>query len=897
MLRSIPKASQLIRWSRNYFGRVIGDESAGTGDQIRAARLRLFMGLGLLSTGFYALHDYSLGSYWTAGLHLTGFLVMAVSGRWLRGPKQFGTVSHLLVTVLTVVLGLIPLWDGHIYAPGLWALVLVSVSAPFLFPSRVVVRYSLFGVAMILVNLALGPYFDHLERVTQTTEQWLQLRLIMLMMFGGLIVIGAFSSIRARQAILQQTQALRERAQEENVAQRSKSVFLEATSYQLQIPVAGLARQGQQLQASEAGPGAFDIIVQNTSRLANMLASVSDLARLEAGSVELREAPFSMGVLFDLLHRQFEERAKQKGLSFRISDGFGPVRLLGDADRIYQVLASLVDNAIRFSDTGQIELRAESEASKDTPSSELRALMIQVSDQGIGMDAAQLERLFGNFEQVHEDAELQRGGCGLGLAVSQRLVRLMGGALEVESRVGQGTTFRCRLQLALAQSEQSETDLSAVLGFDFFKDLPLDLAHLPKEGASAQVQGDSELGGFVKVVAPALLLMILRAFIWQDYSAAIVQAACFAGLVASATSSVRKILGSGAWVIFTLGLAFSVAWQSILDGSIHSEALWLVALPPIIAAYAFGLRSALGAMVAAAGLIGVIGLDLLPKGAFELGQDSILLTLANRLAFVLAFVGSTVLITGGSRAKLLAMRKHQVSVRELSLAAQRANQEKSRFFLRIAEEFGAPLRAILEAAAAASRRGPVAPEQMRLLDQVDRSARAIFCLLDRTLLNAGAASNGAPQLNEAFDMRRLLEDVGLLVSGELESREIELVVEDAMVAPIVVGDGPRVLELLTLLMSYTLSAACSGPLMISVKDSLRAKVQQQVLSVEIKSRVGRVDASLGGPLQSQRENAWARALDLADSLGATLQAFDTEAYERRVLLELSFEASARAKAA
>lgn len=894
MERSNSRPFGLVGLCRRYFDRVVGDQAAGSPDEIKAARLRLFMVLGVMSSSFYALHDFSLGSYWTAGLHSVAFALLSVSAILLRGTRRLRVVSHLVVTVLTLLLGLIPLWDGHIHAPGLWPLVVVVVSAPFLFRSETVLRYSLVSAGMVLVNLALGPYFDHLDRITQTDSQWLQLRIITLLMFGGLILIGGTSSIRARRAVQSNTEALRARAREEDVAQRSKSVFLATMSHELQTPVSALLHLVQQLRSSTPSPAlqeSFDGMSQSSMRLSSMLDAVLDLARLETGSVELCDAPFSVGVLLERLHCEFSSQAEQKGLCLRVADGLGPVRLQGDVDRIYQVVAALVDNAIKFSASGKIEVHASREITAPSESSEVESLVVQVVDEGIGMNESQLGRLFGQFEQVHEDEALQRGGCGLGLAVSQRLVRLMGGSLEVESRAGQGSVFTCRLQLAKVNSDRVETDFSTVLGLDFLKDLGSDILPLDDPDGEHVQAGDPELGRFLMVIAPLILAMTVRALFAVDVGAAILQACCLAGLAMSATRTVGRRLGAGAWTLFISMLTLSVGAQSVMDGSIRSEALWSVSLPPIIVAYVFGLRHAALAVFGASGLIVMIAWGLLPQGNFELAQDSVLFTVASRFAFLLAFVGATMLITAGSRAKIVAMQKLQTSVRELSLAAERANQEKSRFFVRIAEEFGAPLRSTLDVAGSHAIRRRVGAEQAKWLEDIDRCARAIFCLLDRALLSAGAAYAADVDPDERFDLRRVIDDTCLLFRNEAQCRGIELLVDDAQLERSCIGDCARVLELLTLLMSYSLSSASSGPLVVSVNGGALGSRRAQDLTIELRFQVGRSEDPLQTQIQSRRESTWGRALEIADRLGGTLRAFDTGTRERWIQLTMQLQAA------
>lgn len=889
----VTKPSGVLASVRRYLDEVLGDEALRSSDDIRLARLRLFVVLGLLSTGYYSCHDVLHGSYWTAGLHSVAFLLLGVSGFLLRDSQKVRFVSHLVIALMTILLGVIPLWDGHIHAPGLWPLVLVSAVAGFLFKSKVVVRYALLNVAMVLMNWGLGPYFDHLPRVTGTDAQWLQLRVITLVVFGGLIVIGAASSIRARKRIEIRTQAMWTRAQEENVAKRSKSVFLATMSSELQVPMIGLARLAERMRACASKTPLsqpVEEICASAARLVHILASVSDLAHLEAGTVELSEAPFTIGVLLDALGEQFSDQARAKDLSLRITDEFGPKTLRGDPKRIYQVVASLVDNAIKFSDEGQIQVHVVRGPSLSSQESELCTLVIRVRDQGIGMNEAQRQRVFGRFEQVHPEEKRQRGGCGLGLAVSQRLVRLMGGRLEVESEEEKESVFTCTLPLKVEDVDQTDADLSTVLGFDWIDARKFEEKEELAQGEDDDSGDEPELGGFVRVVAPLILVFLARAAFHADLFAAMMHGLCFVGLAICGARVLGKRLRAGVWLAFVVIVAVSIVSQSILDASLYSEALWSVVLTPIIVAYAFGLRYASLAAGFAAAVIALVAARVAPGVGFELGQDPVLFTVATRFAFILAVVGSSDLIMRGSRAKILALQEEQASVREIGRAAKEANEEKDRFFSRIAEEIGAPLRTILEIADTKTNKSKASPKQVELLNRTSRCARAIFCLLDRSLLRAGAENPTRLDPEGEFDLRQLVEDACLLFQDEAQSRNIDIKVEDSQNSRWVRGDCARVLELLTLMMSYTLSAANAGSVVLVVKDIAAATDDRSALRLEWRCEANRAQDLLARP---ERDRAWARAQDTARLLGGELQCLGEELGVYRSELAITFDLQAR----
>jgi CheY-like chemotaxis protein len=168
-----------------------------------------------------------------------------------------------------------------------------------------------------------------------------------------------------------------------------------------------------------------------------------DLARIEAGKLVLESAPFDVRAVVQDVERLQRNAAKLKGLAFgaRIDDAV-PASLIGDAQRIRQVLFNLVNNAVKFTEQGSIGIHVGWLDGH---------LWLDVSDTGPGISEASRARLFRRFEQ---DEGPQRSiGSGLGLAICNELVGLMGGSIALESTVGEGTTFRIRLPLQVSQED------------------------------------------------------------------------------------------------------------------------------------------------------------------------------------------------------------------------------------------------------------------------------------------------------------------------------------------------------------------------------------------------------------------------------------------------------------
>ncbi|WP_189442551.1 response regulator, partial [Rhodanobacter panaciterrae] len=171
--------------------------------------------------------------------------------------------------------------------------------------------------------------------------------------------------------------------------------------------------------------------------LLKLLNDALDLARIEAGKLELEPAPFDPRQLLEDVTQLEQGLAHTKGIRFvlEMADDL-PKQLLGDALRIKQVLLNLANNALKFTEHGSVTLRAQRTTD---------GLQFSVSDTGPGIPEASQARLFQRFEQ--EDGPQRRAGSGLGLAICRELVDMMGGSIELESRLAHGSTFRVRLPL------------------------------------------------------------------------------------------------------------------------------------------------------------------------------------------------------------------------------------------------------------------------------------------------------------------------------------------------------------------------------------------------------------------------------------------------------------------
>ena len=242
-------------------------------------------------------------------------------------------------------------------------------------------------------------------------------------------------------------------------ATETKSMFLANMSHEIRTPMnAILNMTGLALEAElPAKPHQFITVAHSSARnLLGILNDILDFSKIEADKLELEDAPFSLRDVLEEVTETFRSVVVQKHVEL-ITHALPtvPDRLRGDALRVRQVLTNLVSNAFKFTEKGEVLLKAETVDRAGNASGPGEVLLrFSVRDTGIGISADQQARLFQSFTQADSSTTRKYGGTGLGLVISRRLARLMAGDLSVESTPGKGTTFFFTARLGVeAQSE------------------------------------------------------------------------------------------------------------------------------------------------------------------------------------------------------------------------------------------------------------------------------------------------------------------------------------------------------------------------------------------------------------------------------------------------------------
>ena len=247
----------------------------------------------------------------------------------------------------------------------------------------------------------------------------------------------------------------------------AKSAFLANMSHEIRTPMNGIIGMANILRregVSEQQAKRLDTIDASAQHLLSVINDILDISKIEAGKLTLDEAPVVVSSLLANVSSILAERAKGKGIHLLIEAGHLPHNLVGDPTRVQQALLNYATNAVKFTNTGSVTLRAlMQEQTADTAT-----VRFEVQDTGIGIAPEVMARLFCDFEQADNSMTRKYGGTGLGLAITRRLAALMGGEVGADSTAGAGSTFWFTVKLTkteetTATPEAAATDAEAEL--------------------------------------------------------------------------------------------------------------------------------------------------------------------------------------------------------------------------------------------------------------------------------------------------------------------------------------------------------------------------------------------------------------------------------------------------
>jgi len=402
--------------------------------------------------------------YWWIFMPLGTFALVGIFER-LAGPEPIRRLRSIryVLGIFTVIFALTDLYSTELYETFLYVylvillLVVPLLGLPMLRRYRsnkdVEAAWLIMGIISILFGFAVPYVFLFFPGLVSLAQRFVPLLYyywkessIIVGVFLFVSSLGMVLVVRLR-AVFMQNQAMSGNLLESNrrlkELDRLKDDFLANTSHELRTPLQGIIGLTESLLDGAAGPLQskvkynLELVVSSGRRLSRLINDLLDLSKLKHQDIRLDLAPQSMRDSVALVLAAFEPLAAAKGIRLLNEVRTGLPMVMADANRLQQILYNLIGNAVKFTDMGEIRITGQV---KDAMAE------ISIHDTGVGIPEARLPDIGKPFEQAHSGGN--RGGTGLGLTISQKLIELHGGELHIESAEGRGTTASFTLAVA-----------------------------------------------------------------------------------------------------------------------------------------------------------------------------------------------------------------------------------------------------------------------------------------------------------------------------------------------------------------------------------------------------------------------------------------------------------------
>lgn len=404
---------------------------------------------------FFLVQSLRLGLELGLILNLVALGLFALSIRTLFSRDNITRASWYYILGFSVLVGFTPIIDGHLHSSVIWLLPLIPVIAAHLLGVRAIVlvagctSLAVVGTWQASLHFEIRPehHFQLFDKVI--------LHLFALLLASGLGLSAIRAAKRQIQVIRSQEDELYRAQRALESARKAKAMFLANMSHEIRTPLNGILGMTEIMDREDLDPEDKQAVQGARhcgQQLLGLLNGVLDLSKLEAGKLSLREGCYALASVKQELQDQYLEKFQSLGIEFRVQRSAQSLELWGDRNRLVQVLSVFLQNALQFSESSVVELSSCLEQEEEG-----EAWMVwTIQDNGVGMSQELLERVQPQSPDSLLRSSVGFQGAGLGIDLAMKLVALMGGAIRVESELGQGVMARVRLPLRRANSGPRE---------------------------------------------------------------------------------------------------------------------------------------------------------------------------------------------------------------------------------------------------------------------------------------------------------------------------------------------------------------------------------------------------------------------------------------------------------
>lgn len=285
---------------------------------------------------------------------------------------------------------------------------------------------------------------------------------------AGIFFISLYWIIRLRKEVserIKAEEALKAAKEEAEAANQIKSSFLARMSHEIRTPlnaITGMAYLLKKTDISIAQGLYLDKITQASRSMLGIINDILDFSKIEAGKIEIERLPLNLDRVLQHVIDIISFNIEEQGIDFILKKAPGvPLNFYGDPTRLEQILLNVINNAVKFTTTGEVAVTVRSQSINNNSC----FLEFVIKDTGIGMTREQLDRLFKPFDQGDSSINRRFGGTGLGLSIVKSLVEIMGGDIHVESTPGEGSCFTITLPMEIDRPKEEEESQKSAIGY------------------------------------------------------------------------------------------------------------------------------------------------------------------------------------------------------------------------------------------------------------------------------------------------------------------------------------------------------------------------------------------------------------------------------------------------